>query len=64
MNRLRELRKKRRLTQYELAKQIGSHQSMIWRWEHGYEEPSEEIKERIGVVLGLPAKEIFPEEAF
>lgn len=61
MNRLKEMRNRNGLTQYELGRLIGKYQSRIWQIEKGYYPPREWEKEAIAKVLGVDMNEIFPE---
>ena len=61
MNRLKEIRNLRGLTQYELGNRIGKYQSRIWQLEKGYYGPKEWEKVAIAKVLGVEINEIFPE---
>jgi len=63
MNRLKETRERKGISQYELGRLIGRYQSLIWQIEHGYHEPDEAEKEEIAKVLGMDVNEIFPEYA-
>jgi DNA-binding XRE family transcriptional regulator len=63
MNKLKELRQQKGLTQYELARLIGRYQSKVWLWEKGYYRPKEREKREIARVLGVDVDEIFPENA-
>ena len=62
MNRLREIRLLRGLTQYQLAKLVGTSQARIWQWEHGYYTPKEEMKYALAKALDVTVKELFPLE--
>jgi DNA-binding XRE family transcriptional regulator len=61
MNRLKEMRNRKSLTQYELGRLIGKYQSRIWQLEHDYSLPRQWEKEAIAKVLMVDLKEIFPE---
>jgi len=61
MNRLKELRQEKGLTQYELARLIGRYQSKVWLWEKGYYQPNEQEKMEIARVLGVEINKIFPD---
>jgi len=61
MNRLKEMRNRNGLTQYELGKLIGKYQSRILQLEHDYSPSKQWEKEAIAKVLMVHVKEIFPE---
>jgi len=61
MNRLKEARERKGISQYELGRLIGRYQSLIWQIEQGYHEPDEAEKEEIAKVLGAAGTDIFPE---
>jgi transcriptional regulator with XRE-family HTH domain len=62
MNRLRETRVVRRVTQFQLRVATGIHQSKISMVENGLVEPREDEKARLAKALGVRVEEIFPEE--
>jgi DNA-binding XRE family transcriptional regulator len=55
-----EYRAKKRLTQWDVRKATGIHQSKISLIENGYVNPSEDEKIKIATALGVNVKEIFP----
>lgn len=61
MNRLKDMRNRKGLTQYELGKLIGKYQSRIWQLEKGYYPPREWEKCAIAKALGVAIDEIFPD---
>ena len=60
MNKLKEVRKAKGLSQYQLGRAIGKYQTRIWQLESGYAEAGEEERERIASVLGVAVEEVFP----
>ena len=62
MNRLREIRKQRRITQQELGRAVGKYQSYIHNIEKGYYTPSMQEKEYLAMSLELKVTDIFPNE--
>ena len=60
-NQLREARKAKGLTQTELAKQIGTTQAMLGRYEANQVEPSIGRALAIARVLDRPVEELFSE---
>jgi transcriptional regulator with XRE-family HTH domain len=62
MNRLREERKNRGLSQYELGRLVGKYQSRIWQIEKGYLKPGESEKQTIAEVLEVDVTMLFPGE--
>ena len=61
MNRLKEIRQRKGLTQYELGKLIGRYQSKVWLWERDYYRPNEKERREVARVLEVEVAEIFPE---
>lgn len=57
-SRLREARKKKDLTQADLAEMIGMTQASISQWEKGKSEPPEDMKSRIAGILGVSPEEL------
>ncbi len=60
-NRIKELRKKKRLKQSALASRVGMHQSEISRIETGGRMPSIYLAEKIAKVLEKNTDEVFPD---
>lgn len=60
MNKLRELRVIKRITQFQLRLSTGIHQSKISMIENGLIEPREDEKKRLSKALGVRPEEIFP----
>lgn len=60
MNKLREIRKQRGLTQYELGKAIKKYQALIWQIEKGYCQAKVRVKLALAQVLGVGISDIFP----
>jgi transcriptional regulator with XRE-family HTH domain len=60
MNRLKEVREQKRLSQYELGRLLGKYQSWVWQVENGYHEPDKTEKEAIVKILDVDVNEIFP----
>jgi transcriptional regulator with XRE-family HTH domain len=60
MNRLREIRVVKRITQFQLRLITGIHQSKISLIENGFIEPQDEEKEKLAKALGVSLEEIFP----
>lgn len=57
---LRELRIKKGLTQYELARILGfKHNTAISRYETGRKRPNLETAQRIALALGVKVEEVF-----
>lgn len=61
MNKLKEIRKLRGLTQYELGRAIGRSQAFIWQVEHGYHHPRIWDKRALAEVLRVQVSDIFSE---
>jgi len=53
--RLRDVRRKREMTQLELSRLIGAHVTTVRRWERGVSLPEEWWHDPLRRVLGLPA---------
>lgn len=60
MNRLREVRVVKRITQFQLRLSTGIHQSKISMIENGFIEPNEDEKQRLAKALGSNPKRVFP----
>ena len=58
-NRLRELRKEKRLKQSDLAKKVGIFQSELSEIETGVRKPNVYLAKRIARTLGVSLDEIF-----
>jgi len=56
--RLRSLRERAGMSQTELAKQLGTDQNHISRWERNASQPEIETVERLAAVLGVSAVEL------
>lgn len=63
MNRLREIRKQKGLTQYELGKAIGKYASFITKVERGKFWPWMSDREALAKVLGVQISDIFPDNS-
>jgi len=62
MNKLREYRVKKLLTQKELSKKSGVSQVCISFVECGHNEPSDLTKQKLSNALEVPVNELFPED--
>ena len=62
MNRLREVRVIKRITQFQLRVQTGIHQSKISLLENGLVNPREDEQRRLAKVLGVRVSDIWSEE--
>jgi len=60
MNRLREVRVTKRITQFQLRIQTGIHQSKISLIENDLILPGEDEKRKLARALGMRPEEIFP----
>jgi transcriptional regulator with XRE-family HTH domain len=60
MNRLREARVLKRITQFQLRLSTGIHQSKISMIENGFIEPRSDERQRLAKALGVKQEEIFP----
>jgi len=60
MNKLREFRVVKRVTQFQLSVITGIHQSKISFIENGLIEPRPDEKKRLSRALGVESEEIFP----
>jgi len=60
LNEVKEMRLKRRLTQYALAKKLNKSPWWVSRVERGLTEVSENEKIKIAKVLGVEVREVFP----
>lgn len=63
MNRLREIRVVKRITQFQLRVSTGIHQSKISMIENGLIEPRDDERRRLAEALGVRTEEVFREEA-
>lgn len=61
MNKLRELRFLKGLTQIELEKRTGVHRTSISPIENGYVEPSPEQKKKLAEALDVDIVDIWPQ---
>jgi DNA-binding XRE family transcriptional regulator len=59
MNKLKEIRRQKRLTQIELGQAIGKYQSFIHNIEKGYYLPTDEEKQLLAQVLRVNVSDIF-----
>lgn len=60
---IRELRKERGITVYEMATRLGVSRNTLTNWERGEKEPHAiEMLEEISKILKVPLKEIFSDE--
>ena len=59
--RLKQLRKSRKLTQAELAKLLNVAQSTVGNWESGTREPDMETITKIARALSVPVERLFPQ---
>jgi transcriptional regulator with XRE-family HTH domain len=62
MNRLRETRVIRRVTQFELSKLTDVYPSKISLIENGYVEPRPDEKLKLSRALGVKLEEVFPSD--
>ena len=62
MNKLREVRVLRRISQFQLRIYTGIHQSKISLIENGLIEPKPDERKRLSRALGVKPEEIFPVE--
>jgi len=62
MNRIRETREKKGISQFELARRTGLHPSTISKVERGVWMPFPGWRRRIAEALEVGENEIFPEE--
>lgn len=60
MNRVREIRVVKRITQFQLRLNTGIHQSKISMIENGLVEPREDEKQRLTKALHVKSEELFP----
>jgi transcriptional regulator with XRE-family HTH domain len=60
MNRLREIRVVKRITQFQLRLITGIHQSRTSLIENNFIEPRGDEKQRLAKALGVSVEEIFP----
>ena len=61
MNRLKELRCLKGLTQYKLAELTGTYQTKIWLIENEYYAPKEHEKQTLAKILNVDVNDIFPD---
>ena len=62
MNRVKEFRLEKGLTQCQLGFAIGKSQRWIWELENGYLKAKKTQREKLSEVLGVGAEELFPPE--
>ena len=62
MNKVASCRKKKRLSQRQLANLVGVHPSYIALIELGLRKPSLDIALKLSRILGVPVEELFPVE--
>lgn len=62
MNKLRETRVVKRVTQFQLRVATGIHQSKISMIENNLIEPREDERKRLSKALGVMPGDIFPED--
>jgi len=62
MNRLREVRVVKRVTQFQLRLETGIHQSKISLLENGLMQPRDDEKKRLSKALGATPQELFPSD--
>ena len=60
VNKLREVRVIKRISQFQLRIATGIHQSKISMIENGWVQPREDEKQRLAKVLGVRIEEVFP----
>ncbi len=56
---LRELRENRRLSQSELAREVGVHRTSVWRIERGMIAPSFSTARRLAAAYGIRLGELY-----
>jgi transcriptional regulator with XRE-family HTH domain len=61
MNRIKELRLAKGLSQYKLAEMAATSQARIWQWENGYYIPTLLDMDLVARALGATMKEVFPD---
>jgi len=61
MNKLREIRQSKKISQWSLAQKSKVHQSRISLTENDLIEPTEQEKKNVAEALGVPVNEIFGE---
>lgn len=59
MNELASLRKTKELTQFQLAKSLGTNQKNISAWEKGTRTPRPAMMQKIEDFFGVPKEKIF-----
>ncbi len=62
MNRLKEFRLRKGLTQDQLGVAVGKYSSWVYELENGYRNPKDLRKEKLSEVLGVTAEELFPQK--
>ena len=62
MNRLREVRVVKRVTQFQLRLDTGIHQSKISLIENGLMKPRDDEKKRLSKALGVTPQDLFPSD--
>jgi len=62
MNRLREVRVVKRVTQFQLRLDTGIHQSKISLIENNLMQPRDDEKKRLSKALGATPQELFPSD--
>jgi transcriptional regulator with XRE-family HTH domain len=58
--RLRDLRNSRRMTQRQLAAEMGRSEMTVWNWEHGKCRPPTTARPRLAQVLGVDELQVTP----
>lgn len=58
---LRNVRRARTLTQADMARLLDVTQQTYSKYESGQLRPPTDVQARIGAVLGVPSRELFPE---
>lgn len=62
MNRLKEIRRSKGMTQHELGKAIGLYQTRIFQLEREYYIPRKSEKQTLAKALKVSIKDIFPDD--
>lgn len=62
MNNIKNLRKRARLTQAELAKMIGVHQTAVSQWERGFHEMTRRHERMVAKALGCTTNDLYEED--
>jgi len=60
-DKLREIRQRKRMTQWDVRIKSGIHQSKLSLFENGYVELRTDEKSRLAKALGVPIREIWDE---